>query len=69
MSPKDLRPTADKPPKGWLTARQWATRWSLSPPHAIKLLRDGISSKKVIVKNFRVQSGARLMPVPHYRAK
>ena len=68
MSPRDLRPTAEKPPKGWLTCREWAKRWDLSNPHTIHLLADGVRAKKVLKRSFRIQSGARLMPVPHYRS-
>jgi hypothetical protein len=68
MSPKDLRRPAEKPPKGWLTCREWAARWDLSVPHTNHLLADGVRVKKVQKRSFRVQSGSRLYPVPHYRS-
>jgi hypothetical protein len=68
MSPRDLRPKADKVPPGWLTVRQWAKRWKLTENHAGTLLSSGVRTKKVLCRSFRIISGSRLYPVPHYRA-
>jgi hypothetical protein len=68
MSPRDLRPKAEPVPAGWLTVRQWARKWDLSPAHTNALLGNGVRAKKVRRRSFRVVSGSRLLPVPHYRA-
>lgn len=68
MSPIDLRPKPEPVPAGWLTVRQWAAKWKLAPSYANALLGNGVRQKKVRRRTFRVISGARLMPIPHYRA-
>lgn len=62
---------ADEPVEaGFKTARQWATEWGKSDVHAGSLLRRGVATGGVDVKDFRVAgpSGIR-KPVPHYRIK
>jgi len=54
-------------PKGWFTARKWGEKWSLSRPRTVEKLRDLVEDSEFEVRTFRIWSGQRLYPVPHYR--
>ena len=59
----------DKVPKGWETSQQIASRpkwpWSLSRTRA--LLAQLVKSGEVEAHNYRIRTGQRILPVPHYR--
>jgi len=51
----------------WKTSEAWAEECNMCRDHALRILRRGIKSGKVEARKFRVMSGGRPAPVPHYR--
>jgi hypothetical protein len=69
----DLRADAarkpDKVPPKWYTVRDHAAAHDLSIPQTSQLLRDCVRAGLYEVKKFRIHTGSKLYPVPHYRKK
>jgi hypothetical protein len=57
----------ETPPADYLTTIQHAEAAGLSVQQTSKILKAGVAAGKVDRRNFRVQNGARVVPVPHYR--
>lgn len=53
-------------PADWHTVRQIAEQTGYSIPHVSHLLRR---SADVETRKFRIRTGERIIPVPHYRIK
>lgn len=66
---KQSQPKPDRVPKGFQTAEQWAEREGISRCHAGDLLRRLVKSGEWERKPFRIVSGSRTYPVPHYAPK
>jgi len=56
-------------PKGWFTAREWARKWGIRAAQTRERLRDAVEDGEMELRNFRIWSGQRLYPVPHYRER
>jgi hypothetical protein len=54
-------------PDGWRTCQQWSEAWGLSRPHTSTLLSSGVSSGRVEMREFKVETPAGVRRVPHYR--
>jgi hypothetical protein len=54
-------------PKGWMTVEQYAAESSMSRQSAARILRDAKRAGLVECRPFRIRSGHRVYPVPHYR--
>lgn len=59
----------DKVPKDFLTTEQWAANCGKSRPQTGLYIRRLIAVNKVEVRQFRIRTGQRVCPVPHYRLK
>lgn len=59
----------DTVPEGWQTAQQYAAEARLSLQRCHAILQQGINAGMVETKKFRIKTGERVYPVPHYRAK
>jgi hypothetical protein len=59
----------DTVPDGWMTTEQWAAAWGLSRPHAGSLLKQGTAAGTVELRRFRIETGSKVYPVPHYRVR
>lgn len=57
----------EKPPKGFLTVVQHAETSGMSRVHASYVLRRAVAAGKAEVQSFRIRTGSRVLPVPHYR--
>lgn len=59
----------DQVPPEWKTVNQLAAIWQISRPHAGHLISRLVSQHpdKVELRKFRVSTGTRTYPVPHYR--
>lgn len=57
----------ETPPEGFLTTIQHAEAAGLSVQQTSKIIKAGVLAGKVERRNFRVRTGARVAPVPHYR--
>jgi hypothetical protein len=64
-----LAGSPDKVPPKFFTVRQWASKWGVSRIHAGKLIKEGCEAKVFVMQPYRIWSGARLYPVPHYRER
>ena len=51
----------------WKTSETWAEECGFHRDYALKILRRGIKAGKIEARKFRVMSGGRPAPVPHYR--
>lgn len=60
---------SDSVPKGWVTCRRFAEMSSLSESQSLKKLRALVQATKAEKKNFRIEIGDRIFPIPHYRLK
>lgn len=54
-------------PKDWITTRNFAGRIGKSTPHASRLMRELVRSRKAESKKFVIRVGDRMMPVSHFR--
>ena len=54
-------------PVGWQTAQQLADDSGKSLPRTSEILRAGVRAGMVEVRTFRIRSGSKVYPVPHYR--
>jgi hypothetical protein len=62
------RKTPEEPvPKGWFTAEQAAKQKNISVRDAQRMLRILYSDGSVLMQKFRIKSGLRVYPIPHYR--
>lgn len=61
------RDIPDKVPEGWFTAIEYSKRASCSIPTAHRHIRQLIDKGHVQTKAYKIKSGGRLYPVPHYR--
>lgn len=56
----------ETPPDNFLTTAQHMEASGLSMAQAGKILRAGVLAGKVERRNFRIRTGGRVVPVPHY---
>jgi hypothetical protein len=54
-------------PPGWMTTVQWAAEEGKSIPRTSAIIRELVRAGHVESRNFVVQAGSRVLPVPHYR--
>jgi len=54
-------------PEGWRTSAGWSEVFGLSVPRTQTLLRNGVKAGVMERRSFRIESGARIAQVPHYR--
>ena len=59
----------DKVPKGWMTAKALAEMLQKSPTRISEMLGKAIRQGKCERKNFRIENGGTVRPVPHYKLK
>jgi hypothetical protein len=59
----------DRVPPGWRTVESWARAWGLSRPQAFRLIAAGRRTGLMHGKRFRILTGERVYPVPHYSEK
>lgn len=60
---------SDKVPKGFLTRQEVAKEMGKGIHQTDIFLKRLVSANKAEKKSFRVQTGAGIRPVPHYRLK
>lgn len=56
-------------PDGWQTTRQIASESGKSTARTAEILREALAAGLIEVRNFRIRSGGRVYPIPHYRRK
>ena len=66
---KEQTRDVDAVPEGWLTAQQWGEKWNLSSNRTGELLKYAVEKGLCEVRKFRITTGAKVYPVPHYRQK
>jgi hypothetical protein len=59
----------EDPPAGWQTAQQIADESRKSLSRTKELLRAAVRADLIEVRSFRIRTGNKLYPVPHYRKK
>lgn len=59
----------DKVPKGWKTRSEIERIWGVGQAQAVRRLKDLIESGGIDVMPFRINTGAKVYPVPHYKLK
>lgn len=64
-----LQQPIDTVPPGWHTVVEWAAAWGLARAQTNRLLREGEQAGLLERRTFRIDSGSRVYPVPHYREK
>lgn len=68
MSLRDVcKGMADAVPDGWRTSREIAHAEGMSESYTIALLRKGVNLGMWEVVRYRIDVGAKVYPVPHYR--
>lgn len=64
---KSGREVEDKVPEGWFSATDYSKRGSCSIATAHRQIRMLCDKGHIETKTFRIRSGGRLYPVPHYK--
>lgn len=64
-----IRGAGDKVEKGYFSSAFFANKWDKSESHTRNILRDAVKKNLVDVKIFKVDTGRRLLPIPHYKIK
>lgn len=62
-----LKENIDVVPKGWNTCEQISKASGKSIPQTGRILKAAINQKKVETKKFKIHTGARVLPIAHYR--
>lgn len=67
----DINRTAQTPPKGFKTVKEWGKVWGYKPSRALEIINKGIQLGTAEKKIFRVLScnNKRIVPTPHYGLK
>jgi predicted transcriptional regulator len=60
---------AEKVPAGWKTRLQLEEEWGVCQSHAGRRIQDLMKLGKIERKTFKVITGNRLYPTPHYKIK
>lgn len=60
---------SDAVPKGWIIMAEFARRINKAVSTAQQDMRLLIDTGKAESRTFRIQTGRRVLPVPHYRLK
>jgi len=58
--------TAETPPKGHLTSKQWAEKWGYSDGYAGTLINKAVRLGLMAMKKYRVETSRGNYPIPHY---
>ena len=66
---REISQDVEEVPEGWRTCQQWAEAWGLSRPHTSTLIRNGVASGRVEMREFKITTTAGVRRVPHYRVK
>lgn len=64
---RELSRGAHEVPEGWFTVRDEAERSGKSIPQATRDVRSRLTRGELVMQMFRVRTGLRTLPVPHYR--
>lgn len=59
----------ERVPKGWKTAREISRECGKSLARTSEILRDSALAGLTEVRTFRIRTGGKVYPVPHYRRK
>lgn len=59
----------DKVPAGWQTAQQIASQSGKGLSRTKEVLREAVRADLVEARSFRIRTGGKVYPVPHYRKK
>ncbi len=65
-----MESNGSKPEKvepGFMTVCDWAAKINKSESHTCLLLKKSVKAGRVEIKTFRILTGSRVYPVPHYR--
>lgn len=57
----------DEVPEGWLNARQIGAKINRSRETAARHARLGVDAGRLKMRKFRIKSGDRILPIPHYK--
>ena len=57
----------ETPEKGYKTAQQLSREWGLKTARTGHILKELEEEKKIQVKTFRIKTGNKTYPVPHYK--
>ena len=60
---------AEKVPAGWKTRIQLEDEWGTCQSHTSRRIQDLMRLGKIERKTFKVITGSRLYPTPHYKIK
>lgn len=63
------RDLIDDVPDDWKTVLRWADSWGMKRAQTLAILSAGVASNRVEQREFRIQTGAGVRRVPHYRVK
>ena len=58
---------AEAVPEGWQTMAQLSAACGKSIPRTSEVIRRAVAAGLVEVRAFRIKSGGKIYPVPHYR--
>lgn len=57
----------ETPPKGYKTARELCVEWNLQIAQTNRIISEMIRDKKIEAKKFRIRTGSKTYPIPHYK--
>ena len=62
----EIHKSAETPPKGFMKAEDWATRWKLAEVQARAYLAKAVASGLLVERIYRVITHGRLRKMSHY---
>lgn len=59
----------ETPPNEYQTAKQLGNQWNLQTTQTKRIISEMLGQDKIEMQKFRIRTGTKTYPVPHYKIK